>query len=192
MFRNLVAATLLAILSVRVSAQPPAHPNVTAHRAAMAQLDRMVGQWEGTAWYETAPGNRQTLTQTEVIEKRLDGLVLLIEGVGIGKLPDGAGSYKFHHALGTIAYDSVTKGLRVRAYTASGLYVDADAKFSDGIFEWTFKDPRVGIIRYTEIVDASEKWTGIGERSADGKTWTKFYEAKLERKRDGIITKSDK
>src|ERR1043166_2462295 len=56
-----------------------------AQRREMKKLDWWVGHWKGSGWIQMGPQGRQDFSQTEKIEAKLDGLVLVVGGVGKGK-----------------------------------------------------------------------------------------------------------
>jgi hypothetical protein len=63
-------------------AQTTRTPDVEAQRTAMKKLGFLVGDWSGEASVLRSPGQFAELAQTESAQFRLDGLVLVIEGVG--------------------------------------------------------------------------------------------------------------
>ena len=66
-------------------AQTPRRPDVDEQRAAMKKLGFLVGEWSGEASVLRGPGQFVELAQTESAQFKLDGLVLMIEGVGRAK-----------------------------------------------------------------------------------------------------------
>jgi hypothetical protein len=66
----------------KVDDQQTRTPDVDAQRAAMKKLSFLVGKWSGEARTFRVPGQPVELTQTEEVEYKLDGLILIIEGVG--------------------------------------------------------------------------------------------------------------
>lgn len=78
------------------------------------------------------PGETLHLTQTEDVEYRLNGLVLLIEGKSTGA--DGNAPFQ---ALATIAFDDATHTYRFRAYN-EGHYLDTELTVSPDGFSWGF------------------------------------------------------
>jgi hypothetical protein len=72
----------LLTLNLVNMAQAPQTPNIEAQRAAMKRLDFLVGEWSGQASAARGPGIVVELEQSEVAQFKLDGLVLMIEGVG--------------------------------------------------------------------------------------------------------------
>lgn len=167
---------LFALDPIRLSAQRPDPPPGTL--AAMARLKFMSGSWKGTGWMEFAPGNRQSFESTEQVDLKLDGLLLLVEGIHHVNLPGNPQGMKVHHALATITYDPGRRDYQVRATKANGEQVEARGRMTDGAFVWGFHDPRLGHLRFT-IRLKDGKWHETGERSADGSTWTRYIEMNL-------------
>ena len=167
---------LVALVAGSVSAQPAGPPAASLNE--LAKLKFLVGSWRGTGWMEFAPGQKQPFNSSEQVDLKLDGMLLLIEGIHHVSLPGQPSELKVHHALATITYDAARKDYAVRATKATGESVDARGQFKDGAFIWGFQDPRMGHLRFT-IRLADGKWQEIGERSADGKTWTKYLEMNL-------------
>jgi hypothetical protein len=99
---------------------------------AMHKLAFLVGHWSGPITVTTGGGEPLHLTQSEAVEYKLNGLVLLIEG----RSTDAHGK-AVYNALATISYDDATHAYRLRAYNA-GHYLDTDLSvLSDG-FSWGF------------------------------------------------------
>jgi hypothetical protein len=63
-------------------AQTPRVPDVEAQRTAMKKLGFLVGDRSGEASVLRGPGQFAELAQTESAQFKVDGLVLVIEGVG--------------------------------------------------------------------------------------------------------------
>ncbi|CAN5275099.1 hypothetical protein BH10ACI1_BH10ACI1_16680 [soil metagenome] len=139
-------------------------------RAEVKKLESMVGQWKGSGWIQQG-AKRETFTGTENVQRKLDGLALLIEG----KFSNAEGKV-IHETLAVLDYN--TK-YRFRTYLASGMSGEQDFKIVADGFEWGFQTP-AGTIRYT-IKTANDVWFEIGEFSKDGKNWIKFFEMKLDK-----------
>ena len=159
--------------------QAPTAP--AAQRAAMKKLDFLVGQWKGEGWMELAPGQRRTFKGTEVVQGKLDGLLLTIEGLHRGQVGDKKEEVVVHNAFALVSYDDKAKRYRFQAFTSRGNYEDAEAKVSEGQFVWGMKVPQFGDVRYTTKLDKKGRWFEVGEVSQDGKAWRKFFEMTLER-----------
>src|SRR5438046_701313 len=118
---------ILILLAVTaVSAQ---QPNAAAQREAMKKLEFLVGKWSGPASVVRGPGESLKITQSEDVQMKLDGLVLLVEGTG----RDLDEKIVFR-ALATISYDDTTSSYRFRAYN-EGRFLDSELKVSDKGFE---------------------------------------------------------
>jgi hypothetical protein len=177
MKRVWVASVAAWVITVGAAqAQAPAPTASQAMRDAMARLKFLVGSWKGDCIMQMGPGPAEEVAQIEVVEAKLDGLVLLVEGVGTSR----STSKVVHQALGLISYNEATGQYRVVAYRQGGQSVDAKAKFlDDGSFQWGF-DAGGRSVRYT-ISDRKGDWYETGEFSVDGKTWTRFLEMQLKR-----------
>ena len=108
-------------------AQTPQAPNVEAQRTAMKKLEFLVGEWSGEATILRAPGQFAEMAQTESAHFKLDGLVLMIEGVARAK-SDGKVSLQ---ALGLISFDDETGMYKMRAFN-DGRWLETEVKMADG------------------------------------------------------------
>ena len=142
----------------------------------MKKLDWMTGNWKGSGWFQVGP-QRKEFTQTEVIQRKLDGLVMLIEGQGTAKA-DGS---PVHNALALVSYDTEAKRFRWRAFTAEGRQNDAEATVGTNRLEWTMQISERGRIRYKVERTARGEWFEVGEMTEDGSKWRKFFEMTLRR-----------
>jgi hypothetical protein len=118
----------------------------------MQKLNFLLGTWSGPETVVTPSGSSLALTQTELVQSRLGGLVLLVDGSG-----RGAGGQVVFTALATIAYDDVTTTYRFRAYNNGG-YVDAALQVMSQGFSWGYTS---GPVRVTNTMQLSPRgeWT---------------------------------
>ena len=170
---------LLALCVVAVAtAQPPGQAN----RDALKKLAFLEGKWAGEATVNLGPGREQPVKQAEDVQLKLNGTVLLIEGVGRGKLPGKDEEGVVFGALAVVSYDAAAKKYRIRAYRAEGHSVDADLTVTDRGFGWGFKSPEQKVeVRYTMTLTDGGEWHQVGEVSVDGKTWRKTMEMTLKK-----------
>jgi hypothetical protein len=126
---RVAAAVAVVSLATELVAQQPGN-GVEAQREAMKKLGFLAGHWSGPVTIARGPGEPLHLTQTENVEFKLDGLVLLIEGRSTGE--DGRAQFE---ALATIAYDDAGQSYRFRAYN-DGHYVDTELKALPDGFAW--------------------------------------------------------
>ena len=115
---------------------------------------------------------------------KLDGLVLLLEGIGTTK--DAAGKETVvHNAVGMLSYDAKRSIYTMRAVKADGVSTDAEAKFEGDTFVWGFEVPG-GEVRYEIRLTPEGKWHEVGKFTRDGgKTFTPFFEMTLEKVKKG-------
>lgn len=140
-------------------AQLPRNPDLEAQRAAMKKLGFLLGKWAGEARILRGPGEPVELRQTEEGHYKLDGLLLMIEGVGRTK----SGGQPALQALGLISYDDESKKYHLRAFN-DGRFLETEVQLLDGGqgLTWGFA---LGDIRTSSILRINEK----GE-------WTEFHE----------------
>jgi hypothetical protein len=168
---------LLAILPLASAAQTAA----SAPPAEMKKLDFIVGQWKGEGWIEMRPGQRETFTINESAQRKVEGAVLLLEGLGTRQTTDKTEGAPVHKAFAVIDYDVQAKAFRMRSYRVGTGAIDALPQVGDNMLVWGFHDARGGEVRFTIKLDEKGQWFEIGEYSGDGKTWRKFMEMTLSR-----------
>ena len=158
-------------------AQTPRRPDVEAQRAAMKKLGFLVGEWSGEASALRGPGQFAELTQTESAQFKLDGLVLVIEGVGRTKA-DGKLSLQ---ALGLISFDDETGTYRMRAFN-DGRWLETEVKLADGgnSISWGLA---LGEFKTTTVLRITEngEWTEHGELVIGDRPPQKMMELKVRR-----------
>ncbi len=164
------------------SGRPPA-PDAAKLREAMKPFLPAVGHWRGEGWMQMGPGEPQRAVSEETVEMRLDGLVLVVEGLHHAKLADGTAGKVVHHALAIISADSADPagGYRFSTFLADGRAADARGNWESGKFVWAPPAPPGRQIRYVIDWTVADRWSEIGEMSTDGTTWTKFFEMNLTR-----------
>jgi hypothetical protein len=153
----LALSALFAAISVASAQAPPAGPNTEAQRAAMKKLSFLAGKWSGPASAQLGPGKPLELIQTEDIQYRLDGLVMVVEGKG--REPE-SGKVRFN-ALATISYDDAKGVYEIRAYN-DGRRIDTTLETDGAGFVWGFTVGQANIrhvMRVTEKGDWSETTT---------------------------------
>jgi hypothetical protein len=84
---------------------------IAEQKAAIAKLDKLRGEWRGTATI-TGPGGTLKLVQTERVGPMLDGTVMVVEGRGT----DEAGKLVFN-AFAVISYDAATDQYAMTSWT---------------------------------------------------------------------------
>jgi hypothetical protein len=92
--------------------QLPRVPDLGAQREAMKKLGFLVGKWAGEARVLRGPTESVEMFQTEEAQYRLDGLILVIEGVGRTK----SSGQPLLQAFGIVSYDDESETYRLRAF----------------------------------------------------------------------------
>ncbi len=157
-------------------APQPHTPDLDAQRAAMKKLDFLIGKWSGEAGaLRGRPGEPVAMIQTEEAQYKLDGLVLLSEGVGRTK-SDGKLALQ---ALGIVWYDDESKTYRMRAFN-DGRFLETEVKLIDKGMTWGFT---VGPYRTSSVLRIDEKgdWTEIAEIKIGDRAPRKLMELRVSR-----------
>ena len=166
-------------LVVPCMAQLPRTPDLEAQRAAMKKLDFLVGSWSGEARVLRGPGEPLELIQTEEAQYKLDGLILVIDGVGKTKA-DGKAALQ---AFGVVSFDDETGTYRMRAYN-DGRYLETDVKLNENGkgMTWGFA---LGDIKTSSVLRINEKgeWTEQAEITIGSQPARKLMELAVRRQR---------
>lgn len=160
------------------AAQEPGPEPVQEIREAMSALPDLVGEWQGEGWIRRGPGEPHAILSRETVEPRLDGQIWLIEGRHHSKEDP---SRQVFHAFAVLSYDPEAGVYRFRSHTDDGRGGDFEGRVEKGAFLWSHEVPG-GRIRYTLQVE-DDRWHEVGTFSADGETWTPFFEMTLTRTR---------
>jgi hypothetical protein len=170
---------LLLAVSLLVPGLPAARAESV--QAEMKSVEFLVGEWTGEGWVISGPGGRKTFTIHESVQRKIDGRVLLLEGLGKSPGPEGKERIS-HQALSMLAYDPEAHVYRLSAYREGSGFIAAEATASDHALVWTFKDARAGDIRFSIRLDDKGQWSEVGEASSDGgKRWHQFLAMTLHR-----------
>lgn len=181
----LTLAVACAVRAQTAAASPPAigpqrSPQAALmerQRAALGRLDPMVGSWAGSGWIATGPGQRREFTQTEQVERKLDGTLITIQGEGRDKTDPAK---VVHSAFAILTYDPGKQQYRYLAFSG-GRSLDVVPEITAKGWRWGFDTP-AGRIRNTLDFSAGE-WREFGEISRDsGQTWHKNFDMVLKRK----------
>jgi hypothetical protein len=156
-------------------AQQPRVPDIESQRAAMKKLSFLIGKWSGEARILRGSGEPLELIQTEEAEYKLDGSILLVEGIGRSR-SDGKVVLQ---ALGIVSYDDEARAYRMRAYN-NGRYTESEVKLGEdgkGI-TWGFA---LGEIKTSSVLRINEKgeWTELTEIAIGSQPPRKFMELRV-------------
>jgi hypothetical protein len=148
-----------------------------SHLEAMKQVNFIAGSWKGSGWIQMGP-EKHEFNQTEKVVIKVNGAVVQIDGLGIDAKD---GKTEIHNAFAIITYSPETKQYAMQAFRGDGARVDAYLiPTGDNSFEWGFKHPMAGNMKYTISVK-DDVWTEKGEMSRDGKQWFPFLGMTLKR-----------
>lgn len=117
----------------------------------MQKLSFLVGKWRGPATAALGPGEPLMLTQTEHVQYKLDGLLMLIEGAGL----NAEGRVLFS-ALATISFDDATGSYRFRAFNR-GRYLDTELKVRENGVSWGYTTGPL-TVENVMTIDAEGAW----------------------------------
>jgi len=182
--KNILAAFIFLILSVSTAfaqvekqAEKQAEKQremIEGQRVEMNKLDQWSGQWKGSGWIQQG-AKRETFSGTETVQRKIDGLALLVEG----KFSNAEGKV-IHETLAVLTYNLKTKIYDFDTFLANGAKGKHDLKATKDGWQWGLQYPGV-MMRY-DIKLTGSVWLETGEISFDeGKTWMKFFEMKLDR-----------
>ena len=150
--------------------------NVDLQKSEMQKLDVLAGKWSGAGWIQQGAA-RAEFTGTENVQKKLDGLALLVEG----RFTDQKDSTKvIHETLAVLTYNPKTEIYDFRTYLASGMSGNFTFKTTETGYEWGMDFPGSKIVYDITVKDGT--WHEVGKISRDdGKNWTQFFEMNLKK-----------
>ena len=171
---------LLLLVAVQLFAQEKNSANgqfqVEQQRTEMQKLDKMAGKWSGAGWIQQGP-NREEFTGTENVQRKLDGLALLVEGRFTAKNDPNK---VIHETLAVLNYNPKTTIYDFKTYLANGSNGSFAFKLVEDGYEWGMDYPGAKM-RYTIIIKDGI-WNEVGKISRDdGKTWLQFFEMNLKK-----------
>lgn len=172
--RTTTAVLLTLALPPLAAAQPPVQPSPSPARVeAMKKIAFLEGTWKGSAWMQMG-AKREETTSAETVTREVGGNALLVKGVH--RIADGR---VVHDTLGVISANE-DGTYAFHTWLANGRSGVHQGTVRDGSFVWGTESP-AGRVRYTIRLDEKGRWFEVGERSADGATWTQFFQMTLSR-----------
>jgi hypothetical protein len=146
---TVVVAAVLGSLGFVLGAQTPSSTTDT-QRQAMQKLAFLAGHWSGPITVVRGPGEPLHAVQSEEVQFKLNGLLMLVEG----KSTSADGKVQFS-ALATISYDDATKAYRFRAYN-DGHYIDTELTVAGNGFSWSFAAGPAHVVNTMHLTDKNE------------------------------------
>jgi hypothetical protein len=139
------------------------------------------GRWKGDGWMQMGPGEPKKSSVEEKIESKLDGTVYIVEGIGKATHAETKQETIVHHALALLSFDQISGKYKFRTHLKDGRSTDAWFNVTgENSYQWGFDIPNRGKTRYSIKIDPkANTWNEIGEFSADGNNWNKFFEMNL-------------
>jgi hypothetical protein len=179
--KNTLILLLMLALHMLFSSTLPAQD--AANTDKLKPFAAWIGHWQGESSMKMGDGPARIAQMDERVEMKLEGAIIVVEGIGKGINPTTKQERVVHHAFAVLSYDMNSQEYRFRTYLKDGRGGDAWVKVTgDNTFQWGFDIPNRGKNRYSITVDPVKKtWREIGEFSADGTTWSSFMEANLTR-----------
>ena len=160
------------VVLVPLMSQLPRVPDLEAQREAMKKLGFLVGKWAGEARLLRGPTESVELLQTEEAQYKLDGLIVVIEGVGRTK----SGGQPLLQALGIVSYDDESRTYHLRAFN-DGRFLETEMKLMENSkgMTWGFA---LGEIRTNSVLQINERgeWTELAEISIGSQPPKKLLE----------------
>jgi hypothetical protein len=152
-------------------------PDIEAQRVAMQKLGFLVGEWSGEATVLRGPGLFVEMVQTESAQFKLDGLLLMIEGVGRNKV-DGKLSLQ---ALGLISFCDETGTYSMRAFN-DGRWLESEIRLGDDGKSMSWGFALGGFQTFTVLrIDENGDWTEHGELVIGDRPPLKMMELRVRR-----------
>jgi hypothetical protein len=157
--------------------QLPRATDLPEQREAMKRLDFLVGKWSGEARLLRGPGGWVEMLQTEEAGYKLEGLILVIEGVGRTK----SGGQAVLQAFGIISYDDETGTYWMRAFN-DGRFLETEVELLEegkGL-SWGFT---LGEIKTKSVLRITERgeWTEQAEITMGSEPAKKLLELTVRR-----------
>lgn len=145
-------------------------------QSQMRKLDALIGKWTGEGWILRG-AEREEFVGTETVQKKINGLALLVEGRFTRKTDT---SHVIHETLAILSFNPKTKEYEFKAHLASGSSNQMKFDIVGEAFEWGIEFPGNKILYTITINDGM--WKEVGNISRDGgKTWTQFFEMNLKK-----------
>lgn len=176
--KHIVLSVFLSLSFQPIRAQ---NENTPVERTKMEIFTHWAGSWTGEATMKHGGGPSQTSMVEEIIQSKLDGTIVTMEGIGKSTSQDS--SKVVHHAFGVLSYDKREQKYKLKSYLADGRSTDAwfEVK-NENHYQWGFDVP-AGKIRYSITMSAGgNTWYEVGEFTSDNTTWYKFFEMNLSKK----------
>jgi hypothetical protein len=149
---------LLISFVLPLAAQRPSPDSLKVQREAMRKLSFLAGHWSGPVTIIRGRAEPLHLTQTEEVDYKLDGLVVLWF-----KAKASADGRTQFSALATIAYDDASHTYRLRADN-DGRYLDTELSVPGNGFSWSFTAGAARMVNTMHLTGNGE-WNEVTEET---------------------------
>lgn len=148
----------------------------------MAALDFMAGDWQGEGWIQMGR-ERKTFKIQESFTRKLDGSLVVVEGLGVNTNTETGVEEVIHRAYGVFYYDEGAKRIGFRYFKEDGAGGQTFPEFSENQLIWGFVvEPSKSKVRFVERIDGDGFWIANGEVMPPGRDqWIPFFYMKLSR-----------
>jgi hypothetical protein len=187
---GVVCAALVASHGGLLAAEAPEAPATeekpgTVERAALAEVDFLVGDWEGEGWALARSGERQRFWVKEYYRYRGDKDLLDMEGRFGDIFEDGTRTGELEYALGILYYAKEPGEYRMWHYSDSGdvftVVMDVDVAKREMQYTKEYSEGRIG--RFHLAIGDDGVWITKLEILQPDQTWRQTMEFRMERVR---------
>lgn len=175
--KNLIIS--LFILSATLQ-QAFAQSSEAIIKEKMKIFSAWTGEWNGKGSMRMGGGEPKTSEVKEQVESKLDGTIIVMEGIGKSRNEKTQKDTVVHHAFGVLSFDPQSNQYKLKTFLKDGRSTDAWFNVTGtNSYQWGFETPK-GKIRYNISIDPVAKiWKESGEFSSDGNQWWPFFEMNL-------------
>ena len=165
-----IISTFVLVLFIAGQTFSQSHETDSISKAEISKLNFLLGNWKGNGWMMGPDGKKSEFDQTENIQLKLDGTILMIEGEGTsnGKV--------IHNALAIISYDKENDDYSFQSYLQNGRKGKFKAEFKNDSLYWYPMEH----MRYIITLNDQGQWYEIGEMERNSE-WFRFFEMTLNR-----------
>lgn len=143
----------------------------------MRKLDFLVGKWEGEGWQLLGPDEKVEFKGTEIVQSKLSGGALLVEGEFFAK----DGGKVVHQTLGIINWKPEKAAFNMRAYMFNRPEADYKLDVTDNGFKWSIQLDHGATIAYTMRLTPEGDWLETGTYGMDGMDPVPIFEMRLKK-----------
>ena len=148
----------------------------------LKQVQVMEGTWIGEGWIMGGAGKRMRFQQTEIINSKVNGNVLMIEGLGYAIEDSVVTDRVIHDVVGMISINPTSGNATMLSILEKQGRSEVELYRLGGknVFRWSIKSPYNGAtVRFTDDLTNPNEWHEIGEVATGQGQWYQFFEMTL-------------